>query len=105
MSDFQVIVFFVIFTMILTTQIMSSFQNWQIRYMEESRKIQGNKKETNARERGLNLIEAELRQRSLINNAIKEASLVSKNKNNDDYQKFTVYDTTTGNVVDYYKKN
>jgi predicted small secreted protein len=106
MSDFQVVVLFVIFIMILAAQIMSSFQNWQIRHMKELRKIQTNKKEKiDIKSKGLNLIAEELKQRTLVNRAVKETLSFSKNDKNDDYQKFTVYDTTTGKVVDYYKKN
>ena len=106
MSDFQVIVFFVVFIMLLTAQIMSSFQNWQIRHMKELRKSQDNKKEkVDIKRRGLSVIEEELKQRTLVNRAIRETLQTSKHKEIDDYQKFTVYDTTTGKVVDYYKKN
>ena len=93
MSDFQTVAIFIFALLMLSTYILNQFFKWQM---------------THNHSQELNFdpeikFEQLARKRIKVNNSIHNTAQLLKTKEENDNNNFTVYDTTSGEVYEYYK--
>ena len=96
MSDFQALALFIFCLLLLSTHILNKFYEWQIKH-EETRNISKLKFDPEAK------FEKLAKNRINTNDTIREASKFL-NSNLSTQGKFTVYDTKSGDIYQYYQE-
>ena len=91
MSDFQTVAIFIFALLMLSTYILNQFFKWQ---MNHNQKLNFDPEAK---------FEQLANKRIKVNDSIHYASKLLKTKEENNNNNFTVYDTTSGEVYEYYK--
>ena len=109
MPEFQSLTLFLITVVISTVYILGKFVDHQEASLKNNDYINVDRSKINRhtqteliRQQSLNIVEQELRERRIVNQAIKQVmSLQNKNR----LEAMEVYDIKTGQKIKYYKEN